>query len=292
MLRRLRKESAIPWITPAIFTLIVVAIIPTIFLFYLSLHNWELGNPWNSRTFIGLKNFVDVFKDEQFINSLLVTFKYCIAVVIIEFLLGFSIANYMKGQNQRIKFFILISLIIPLTMTPSVVGLIWRSYFNSTAGIINFFVDIIFGTKINWFSKNNALLTTILVDSWQWTSFVTIMLYSGLEALPQECFEAASMDGASGWEKIKYITLPLLKPIILIALLLRIMDAFKMFDVIFVMTEGGPGNATELLSLHIYRIGFFHTGYIGRASAIAVILLVIIIVFSQILIRKMSSNEK
>jgi len=292
MLRKFKKESATPWIAPAVFTLLVVAIIPTIFLFYLSLHNWELGNPWNSRTFIGLKNFVDVFKDEQFINSLLVTFKYCTTVVIIEFVLGFSIANYMKGQNQKVKFFILISLIIPLTMTPSVVGLIWRSYFHPTAGIINFIINIIFGTKINWFSKNNALLTTILVDSWQWTPFVTIMLYSGLEALPQECFEAASIDGASGWNEIKYITLPLLKPIILIALLLRIMDAFKMFDIIFVMTEGGPGDATELLSLHIYRVGFFHTGYIGRASSIAVILLVIIIVLSQILIRRMSLYEK
>lgn len=285
-----KKDSVLPWISPAIIMLLLVTIIPTLFLFYLSLYNWELATPWDTRAFVGFKNFVDKLKEEQFINSLFVTLKYVFCTVIIEFFFGLFISVFIKGQTKKMKIFIIISLILPLAMTSSVVGLIFRSYFNPSGGIFNYFTNLLFNVKVNWFSKENALVAVIITDIWQWTPFITLILYSGLEVIPQEGYEAAVIDGASPLKILRYITIPLLKPIILIVLLLRTMDSLRMFDTAFVMTEGGPGNATELLSLHIYRTGFFHTGYLGLASAVAVILLIITTILSQVLIRGFSKE--
>lgn len=285
-------SGAFPWIAPAILVLLLITIIPTFFLFYLSLNDWELATPWDTRIFVWFKNFIETIKNEQFQTSLFITIKYVISVVAIELLLGLIIASYLKGQSSKMRLFVIVFLILPMTLTPSVAGLIWRSNFHPVAGVVNYFLSSIFHFNINWYSKEFALLSVMIVDIWQWTPFASLILFSGMEAISQDCYEAAMIDGASKYKVFQHITMPLLKPVILIVLLMRTMDTLKMFDVAFVMTEGGPGNATELLSLHIYRVGFFHSGYLGRASAIAVLLLVFVTILSQLLIRGLGTREE
>lgn len=273
-------------------TLFVITIVPTIFLFFTSLYSWELGYPWSDRIFVGLRNFVTIFGDQHFLHSIWVTLVYTASSVAVEFVLGFALAYFLVRPRLMWRGFLLACLIIPMTVTPSIAGLIWRLYFNPNYGIVNYVLRSIFGISPNWYSYSLALPSVILVDIWQWTPFVALILLAGLGAIPRAPLEAALVDGASAWQTLRYVTLPLLRPIILIALLLRTMDALKMFDVVFALTGGGPADATEILSMHVYRTGFYQTGMVGLASAMAVVLLVVIIVLSQLFIRLLGKREE
>ncbi|MGE5585765.1 MAG: carbohydrate ABC transporter permease [Bacillota bacterium] len=288
------RKSLYPyfWIGPALVTLFVITVVPTIFLFFTSLHYWELGYPWSERVFVGVRNFVTAFGNQQFLHSIWVTLVYTASAVAVEFALGFALAYFLARPRLAWRGFLLACLVIPMTVTPSIAGLIWRLYFNPNYGIINYVLGSIFGLSPNWYSYSLALPSVILVDVWQWTPFVALILLAGLSAIPRTPLEAALVDGASAWQTLRYVTLPLLRPIILIALLLRTMDALKMFDVVFALTGGGPADATELLSMHVYRTGFYQSGMVGLASAMAVVLLVVIIVLSQLFIRLLGKREE
>jgi len=283
-------ESPYAWLGPTLVVLFTITIIPTLFLFFTALHHWELGLPWSDRVFVGLRNFVFIFRDFLFQSAIKRTLVYTLASVGLEFILGFLIALFLTRQSLKWKGVLIGMLIIPMTVTPSIAGLIWRLYFNPTYGIVNYILGF-FNIAPNWYSYDLAMLSVILVEVWQWTPFVALILTSGLSALPVTPFEAAKVDGASGLQTIWYVTLPLLRPIILISLLLRTMDALKMFDVVFSLTGGGPADATELLSMLIYRTGFYYSGQVGMASAMAVILLVIIIALSNLFIRVLGGKE-
>ncbi len=282
-------KSPYSWLAPSLIVLFVITIVPTLFLFFTSLHHWELGYPWDARRFIGVQNFLYVVKNPLFLAALKRTLIYTFVSVGLQFFFGFLIALFLSRKTLIWKGILVGILIIPMTVTPSIAGLIWRLYFNPIYGIVNYFLGFI-GLEPNWYSYSLALFSAIVVEVWQWTPFVALILLAGLSALPQTPFEAAMVDGASPLQMTRHITLPLLRPIIMIALLLRGMDALKMFDVIFSLTGGGPADATELISMLIYRTGFYHTGMVGRASAIAVLLLVIIIGMSQILIKVMDEK--
>jgi len=162
-------------------------------------------------------------------------------------------------------------------MTPAVVGILWRLMLDTDFGIVNYLLDLIGLGKVRWLVHPViALLSLILVDVWQWTPFIILILYAGLESIPIDIYEAAAIDGASGFRRFFKLTLPLLYPLISIAVFLRAIDAYKMFDIAYITTSGGPGTATENASLFAYRQGFsyFHTGY---ASACAIIMLIVII---------------
>lgn len=287
MFRRkwLSSERPTIWLAPTVITLFLITIVPTLFLFFTSLHWWELGYPWDARRFIGFDNFSMIFSSPQFLHSFKVTGIYTVSSLAIQLVVGFAIALYLSQKTLRWRGLLTALLIIPMTVTPSIAGLIWRLYYNPNYGIVNYFLETVFGVAPNWYSYDWALPSVILVDVWQWTPFIALILLAGLSALPQAPFEAARVDGASWWQTMRYVTLPLLRPIILIAVLLRLMDALKMFDVVFALTEGGPANATELLSMQIYRTGFYQTGMVGLAASMAVVLLVIIITLSQMFIK-------
>ncbi|NLJ80699.1 MAG: sugar ABC transporter permease [Firmicutes bacterium] len=284
-------QSPYAWLAPALAALFIITIVPTFFLFFTSLHHWELGFPWDERVFIGLKNFSHTLQNPLFRSALVRTLIYTVSAVTVQFILGFLIASFLSRRTLLWRGFLIGSLIIPMTVTPSIAGLIWRLYFNPTYGIVNYLLGFI-NLQPNWYGYELALLSAVIVEVWQWTPFVTLILLAGLSALPRTPFEAAMVDGASRFQMLWNITLPLLRPIILIALLLRGMDALKMFDVIFSLTGGGPADATELISMLIYRTGFYHTGMVGRASAIAVFLLAAIILLSQFLIKILDSEPK
>jgi len=238
------------------------------------------------RLFVGLNNYLRAFKDPLFLKAFGVSLKYTIGAVTFEFLIGLGVAlmlNRLKGFGKKI---LTISL-LPMMLTPIIVGLMWRFMFNYDMGIINFFIAALGLKPIPFLAiKQTAMLSLIAVDVWQWSPFITLLMYSGLQALPKEPYEAAQIDGASTIQMFFQITLPSLRNIIIISVLIRGMDALREYDKIFTMTYGGPANATETASFYIYRQGFkfFDIGY---AAAGSYILLVIIIVVANILLARM-----
>ncbi len=202
----------------------------------------------------------------------------------LETLFGFIVA-LLLNQEFRFKSLVFACLLLPITITPSIVGQMWKLMYNAEYGVLNYFAQGLFNTKITWLGPQLAFTSTLLVDVWQWTPFMALIIYAGLRSVPAEPYEAALVDGANVVQSFRYVTLPLLRPLLMLAILFRSMDSLKLFDVPFVLTQGGPGSATELLSLHVYRLGFAQTGWVARASATAVVLLVLIVFLSQRLVR-------
>ncbi|MBO1001655.1 carbohydrate ABC transporter permease [Pseudogracilibacillus auburnensis] len=279
----LNKNPHFIYIMPAIILLGILTLIPTIFLYFISMTDYELGSP--SFNFVWFDNYTRLLlESNEFWHSLRISVFFSVIVTSIQLVLGFFLAKLLD-RPMRFKFLVFACLIIPIAMTPSITGQIWKLMLNAEYGVINYLLSSLTGLKVIWLSTENAFLSTMLVDIWQNTPFVALIIYAGLKSLPEDPYEAAVMDGASKFQLFRHITLPLLKPIILLAIIFRLIDSLRTFDIPFSLTQGGPGNATEFLSLHIYRLGFAQTGWIGRASATSVILLIITTVISLILIR-------
>jgi len=283
--RKRKKREAYSFILPSLATLVAIVIFPTIFLWYVSLTNYDLSMGWEQKSFVGPRNYFFLFfEDKDFWHSLRITLFFTAVTVSLEFVLGLGVAllfhRHIWGKRVWMS-----CLILPMVITPTIISLIWKLMLNTEYGVLNFILSQLGLGKINWLGPKEAFWSLILVDVWEWTPFIALILYAGLQALPQEPYEAAVVDGANPRQIFFYLTLPLLKPMIIIALLLRSIDALKMFDVVYGLTQGGPGNATELMSLHIYRLGFRHTNWIGRASANAVILLFLSTLLTTVLLR-------
>lgn len=278
------------FLAPTLFILLAITIFPLGYSLVLSLHAWTMGarQGWQ---FIGLGNFAMILRaDPYFWTSVRVTLAYVGAALGLELLLGLGIALLLHrrasggGTVQTL-------LILPTMMTPVVVGIVWRLLYNPELGILNYVLSGFGIPPQNWLGDlRTAMAAVIAADVWEWTPFVALVLLAGLRTMPVEPFEAGAIDGASSWQVFRYITLPLLRPTLLVALLLRLMDAFKTFDLVFVLTKGGPGMSTEVLSYYTYRYGFkfFHMGY---ASALSYFLLIIVIVFSQVFVRMLVRHQ-
>jgi len=242
-------------------------------------------------SFRGIGNYIELFKDSRFLHSLGITLIFVFSAVSLEFLVGLGVALLLSRQFWQKRVFI--SLIyIPMIMAPIAVALMWRMLYNADFGPINYFLLTanLTGRKIAWLSETRyALFSLIVVDIWQWSPFVFLVLYAGLQSVPPELLEAAQIDGASRWKAFRYIIFPFLSSFIILAFLFRIMDAFKIFDSISVLTKGGPGTSTEVVSWLSYLTGFtyFRLGY---AAAMSMILFAIIMVISQTLLRKVGKQ--
>ncbi len=176
-------------------------------------------------------------------------------------------------------------------MTPSIAAQMWKLILNSEYGVLNAVLTALFGLKVTWLGPDLAFWSVLMVDVWQFTPFVALIIYAGLRSMPDEPYESAAIDGATRWQVLRHITVPMLRKLLYLALLLRALDSLKLFDTAFVLTQGGPGNATEFLSLHVYRLANAQNGLIGRASAVAIVLLVLTIVVSRILIRQQRKED-
>lgn len=279
-------ERALPYLllAPAVLVLLLLTIYPLIYAVTVSLQTrsgeWTLGN------------FARLFGDRFFGVALLQTFVYTLAALIAEFLLGLGLALLLDSQIRARNLFRAL-LLIPMMLPPVVVAVIWRLIYNPNFGAINgtlksWGVDT---TKLTWIAgPQMALPSVILVDVWQWTPFMFLILLAGLQAIPQEPYEAAMIDGSSAWQTFRHITMPLLKPAILIALLLRTMDLLRIFDQVFILTQGGPGFATETISLYIYKTAFRFFDF-GYAAAMSFVLLVLINFISVGYIRLLKRQE-
>jgi len=281
----LERHFHIWFISPVVIFLLVLTLLPTIYLFYLSLCRWDVitGTP----TFNGLMNYINLFRDQVFWASLRRTLIFVAASVSSQLILGFAMALLINRPHIRGIGIVRTLIILPMSITPIVVGLMWRILYNPSFGLINSLLDFFGIVGPEWLgSKDTALLSVIIVDIWQWTPFMFLMMTAGLQSLPTEPFEAALVDGASGFQILRLITLPLMKPIILVAVLFRIIDGFKVstFDSIFIMTKGGPGSITQTLNIYAFLSGFewFNLGY---ASAMVVFTLILLTIIGRLFLR-------
>ena len=272
---------------PGLATLFIIIVFPLAFTIITSFYDYTLLNP-NHDDFVGLENYQEVLEEEYIGHSVIITIQFVLATVFIEFIIGFALALALD-KVQRFKSVYYLILLAPLMINPVVVGLMWRMILHTELGIMNYLLKLLSINRVNWLGDSDiAFWTIVFVDIWHQVSFMTILLLAGLAALPPEPYEAARMDGASALRCFIYITLPLMRPVIIVALLLRLIFAVKTFDIIYIMTKGGPGIATDLVSYFIYRSAFFSLD-IGRASALSVGLLVIVLLLTFYLYKYMRS---
>jgi multiple sugar transport system permease protein len=284
-----KRELLLPvlFIAPALAVLLALSIYPLIYSVTISLRQETAnGIKW------GVGNFVRLASDNFFLIAMAHTFVYAAAALTCEFFLGLALALLLNKQIRGRGLF-RASLLVPMMLPAVVVGVVWRLMLNPNFGAVN-------GTlkqlgvnteNLTWTaSPRLAMLSVIVVDVWQWTPFVFLVLLAGLQAIPQEPYEAALIDGSSRWQTFRHVTLPLLKPSILIVLLLRTMDLLRVFDQIFILTEGGPGFATETISLYVYRTAFRFFDF-GYAAAMSFVLLALTNVISAIYIRFLQARD-
>lgn len=284
----LARNPQTKFIAPAMLTMFVMSIVPTIFLVVISLTNYQLGWDFSRAKFVGFGNFIRLFSgaDPDFWHSVFISLAFMTLATAIEMVLGFLIAMLLDSSEFKLKGLVIGIFIIPLAMTPSIAAQMWKLMFNAEYGIINYYLQLFFNIKVIWLSSDMAFWSVLLVDIWQFTPFVTLIIYAGLRSIPNEPYESAAMDGANAWQEFIGITVPMLHKLIYLALLFRAIDSLKLFDTAYVLTQGGPGNATEFLSLHVYRMANAQNGLIGRAAAIALVLLAMVTVISRVLIKQ------
>ncbi|MDI3547552.1 MAG: multiple sugar transport system permease protein [Halanaerobiales bacterium] len=267
------------FLVPALTVLIFMTIVPLIFSLGVSFTNYS-PTRIGSWSFIGFENFIRTFTDSEIGTSFINNVIFVVVSVTIEFVLGMVIALLLNRKIRGISF-IRTMFLLPMMVTPVAVGLMWRWLLNTDYGLLNYFIEQVFGiTSINWLgSYSLAMPSIILVDIWKWTPFMILSLLAGLQSLSQEPIEAARIDGASNWQIFRYVTLPRLKNIIFVILLIRTIDCLtRSFDVVWTLTNGGPGLSTELLSLRIYRLAFkfWETGYASAVSWLYLLLVIFI----------------
>lgn len=270
-------------LTPTLLMLVFITFYPTIFSVYISLYNYVLTNP-KVRPWVGAGNFLDLFKDKEIWTSAWVTVVLVVGCVVIEAVLGMVLAllfnRQFRGKNLFFPIFLL-----PVMITPIVVGLQWRYLYNGEFGALAWLLKSLGVQNYSLLTFSaTALPGCMIADIWEWTPFMFLLFSAGLNSLPVEPFEAARVDGASAWQQFWDLTLPLMKRVLLIGLLLRTMDTFKMFDIIYIMTQGGPGLATETIAMRIFRL-CFKFFFMGKGAALSLIVLVVIIVISKQYIR-------
>jgi len=271
-------------VLPAALFLILFSIYPLIFSFRLVFFKWFLNKP-NPPSFIGLSNIQNVLLDTRFWNSLRVTLVILLIAVTVETLAGLFLSLLFRDKVYG-KRIIISLLMIPIMISPMVIGIIWRFILNPEIGIANYILKMIGLQPLVWLGDiKYALSTIILIDIWQWTPFMFIIFLSGMQGISPNLYEAAEVDGASEWGLIRFITIPMLKPIMYIGILIRSIDSFKMFDLVYILTRGGPVNSTETASLYIYKTGFNFFN-MGKASTMSYILLIIMTFLIQRFIGK------
>ena len=266
------------FMAPAAIIMAVALLYPLGYMVWGSFRAWDPSQTIGEAEFVGFKNYITLWNDPNFHESLGVTLKFAFFVVTFEMVIGVGLVLFLdrdiRGMSLLRTMFIL-----PMMIAPVVVGLMWRYMYHPTVGTFNRFLDSIGLPKIDWLGQN-ALSSIIIADIWQWTPFIFILSLAALQSLPRSALEAARIDGATGWQQIIHIKLPLMMPVLIVTALLRLIDAFKVLEVILVMTEGGPGLSTEILALRISRTAteFRELGVAAAMSNYLLILLLLLTV--------------
>ena len=268
------KRVAYILILPALIALIAAVIFPLAFSINVALRKYDLRLPVEEYPFIGIDNFLRAAYDKYFLNSLLITLEFVVIGIALQFPIGLGVAVLLSRLSWRR--YILPAIAIPALTPPIVAGYMGIILFHPD-GVVNYFLSLLgMASKIPWYSKpDTALITCVLIDTWQWYPFIALILLAGILSIPPEYIEAARIDGASESSIFRHITLPMLKGVIAIALIFRMLEMLRVFDVIYIVTYGGPGTATQVTNFYSYLVGF-HYWDLGYASAIGWILVIIL----------------
>jgi len=278
------------FVAPAVIVLSIVILTPIVIAIVTSFYDYTLIDR-SLNKFIGLKNYFNSISSAKFLHSSIVTISFVFLVVLFEFLIGFLIA-ILLNQVEKFRNIYYFILLIPLLINPVVVGLIWRMFLHPQLGILNYVISLIGVDPVNWLGDpQNAFITIIFVDIWHQVSFMIILLLAGLASIPEEPYEAARVDGANGFQQFRDITLTYMRPVIIITLLIRLIFALKTYDLIYIMTKGGPGDATDLISYYIYRSAFIGLD-LGQAASMSVILLIIVCIIIYPLFNYMNRADE
>jgi multiple sugar transport system permease protein len=265
------------FMAPAAIIMGIALLYPLGYMVYGSFRDWNPSQSIGESEFVGLKNYITLFYDPAFRESLSVTLTFAFAVVFAEIIIGVGLAllldRNIRGMSILRKLFIL-----PMMIAPVVVGLMWRYMYHPTVGTFNRFLERIGLEGVDWLGQY-ALLSVIIADIWQWTPFIFILSLAALQSLPRSALEAARIDGATAWQQIVHIKLPLMMPVLIVTALLRLIDAFKVLEVILVMTEGGPGLSTEIVALRISRTAT-EFRELGTAAAMSNYLLILLLLLT------------
>ena len=277
-------ERNISWLfpLPAALFILSMMVFPVVYTFWVSLTDWSMTSS-DVVKFVGLKNYIDLLSDPRFFNSVKLTLYFTVLAVGVETVLGVAIA-LLLNRDFKGKNLVKGILLLPMVATPVAIGLAWTLFYEPTIGLGNYALGLLGMEPSRWLASNTAVIPSLaIVDIWEWTPMVTLIVLAGLASLPNEPYEAAMVDGATPWQVLRYITLPLLTPTIMIAVILRGIDAFKTFDIIYTMTAGGPGFASETLNIYAYNLAFGYFKF-GAASSALVALLALVLGSSLIVL--------
>lgn len=273
--RILMKLSPLFFLLPALIIILSIIAYPLLYGMNLSLYQWRIAEIKSPPLFVAMGNFVELFSNPVFWESVRVTLIFVFTIVVVEVSLGLILALTLNRRMAGIRFFRSI-FVLPLMISPVVVGLLWRYMYDANYGWINAIVGVFGMEPQQWLSESHlALLAIIATDIWQWTPFSFLMILAALQGVPADIMEAGVIDGANLVQRILHIQIPYIMSVIAVTAALRMIDAFKGLVVMYNMTFGGPGHATEILSMHLYKTAFVHQ-QLGKASAIAVVLIIIL----------------
>jgi len=258
----IRRFHPVWFVLPALILLFVIIVYPLGYSFYLSLHDFNLAKPY-ARCFIGLGNYIEIFKDSHFLESLGLTFILSGFILVVEFCVGMGIALLI---NRRMKGMLIIQTLffIPFAMTPIATALLWRYIFEPDIGVLNYLLRVMGFEALKWHAGGSTALVSIgIVSVWRWIPFTIVILLAGLESLPLSVYEAARLAGASSSQILRYITIPMLKPLMIFLILIRSLYSLKLFEPVHILTQGGPGSVTEIFNYRLYKtvFRFFDVGY-------------------------------
>lgn len=270
-----RRLTPYLFLAPSLTVLGIALLYPVGYMVYASFLNWNPSQHIAQAEWVGFRNYAFLLNDPSFRESLFVTVKFVSAVVVIEMILGVGLALLLDRQLRGMTLLRTL-FILPMMIAPIVVGLMWRYMYHPTVGPLNRTLKTLGFEPIPWLSDSNwALVSIIIADIWQWTPFIFILALAALQSLPKSAMEAARIDGASGWQQIVHIKLPLMLPVLIVTCLLRMIDAFKVLEVVLVLTNGGPGLSTEIMSLRIARTAS-EFRELGKAAAMSNLLLLLL----------------
>src|ERR1041384_5065497 len=277
----LRPISYWPFVLPALIVVLAVIVFPWVFTIWMSLQEWKVGSP---TTFVGLSNYLRMPNDPRFVEAVWHTLVYTALSVVLPLVFG-TVAAVVFHQKFPLRGVLRGIFIMPMMATPVAIALIWTMMFHPQLGVLNYLLSLFGLPPSLWvFDPATVIPSLVLVETWQWTPLGMLIVLGGPAALPTEPYESALIDGASFWQMFRYITLPLITPFLFIAAMIRMIDAVKSFDIIFAITQGGPGSASETINLYLYSVAFIYYD-VGYASAIAVVFFALIVALAAVLLQ-------
>jgi multiple sugar transport system permease protein len=284
------RKLAVAFISPALLLLLAMSVFPLLWALFLSFTDYS-ATRGGTGTFVWFENYTAVLTSAQVHLRAVTTLIYVVGAVVLQTVLGFTIA-YLISRRTHGRGLLTTLFLIPMMLSPVVVGLFRRFMLDAQFGVVNSMLGSLGLEPVEWLTRQRtALFSLIVVDTWQWTPFIMLIALAGLTAVPKYLYEAASIDRASEWFRFRTITLPLVWPLLLIAVLFRAIEAFRLFDLVYILTSGGPGVSTETLSFHVYKVAFlgFNT---GTASAYGILMVVIVVVLTQLYLRYLNKLKE